>query len=1011
MTPSTPQDTLNAAQRAAVEHLHGPLLVVAGAGTGKTRVIIERVLYLLDTIPELEGDNLLAITYTNKAAGVMAARLRRLGDKRAERVGVHTFHDFCYRLLRQHDEALRILDDVDYWIFLRRRLDRLGLDLFKRLSEPGRFLSDFRRFFSRCQDELVSPADYNRYVAGLGAAFEKEKNLLNAEEKAAREEELRRQQEIARAYAAAERLLAAARRTTFGGSLLAAVQLLESNPELRAHYQERLRYILVDEFQDANIAQIRLLELLAGRHRNLMVVGDDDQAIYRFRGASYASFRKFEQLFPDCKKITLAQNYRSTARLLRAAGELIAQNGPARFDPHKKLLPMHPGGEKVRLAEVEGAAAEAAFVAGEIQRRRQAAGAYAGIAVLYRAHAHRNVLVQALTRARLPFVIRRLSILSNTLVRDLIAYLRVIHSPGDNVSLARLLAIPAWGLTPERLRELTARAQEKRCSLADAIASLPARVPESGVRDEQTPLGKLLRLLEELRARAGQDTLTQLFDAMVERLELRPLPSDPDARALETFARFLRQWEEEKSETKRLPEFIEYLDYFEEAGGEIELPEEQENRDAVELMTVHTAKGLEFDTVFVLRVNRNDFPTTKRRPLFVFPEALMKEALPPGDFHVQEERRLFYVALTRARRRLTLSTLTGKRKAPSVFLEDILRDPAAAREVEQLAPAGETPPARPEPRGFGAERAPSGDAAGPPFGAAQSALFAARQATNCYSRMAEWARDAAGPPPPEPLDLSHSAIETYQKCPLKYKLEQEWQLRGGATPAMVFGQIMHRSVVEFFRARQRQPSLPVEELQHIYEQQWRLTGWPFRDSYQQQEYQASGWRQLQAFYRKQAAEPVQVLELEKTFHWPWEDVVLTGRIDQVNRLPGPAVEIVEYKTGQPRPPEKVEKDLQLALYALAARHHLKLQPARLTLYNLTVNEPISFSPAEKTAARALEAVREVAARVRAREFPARPGYWCRYCDYRRICPEYEQLLPGAGTPGAGAEAANESEEN
>src|SRR3989338_1028375 len=321
MKPSTPPETLNTPQRAAVEHLHGPLLVMAGAGTGKTRVIIERVLYLLDTIPALEGDNLLAITYTNKAADEMAARLSRLGDKRAERVGVHTFHDFCYQLLRRHDEALRILDDTDYWIFLRRRLGQLGLDLFKRLSEPGRFLSDFRRFFSRCQDELVSPADYNRYVAGLGAAFEKEKNLLNAEEKAARGDELGRQQEIARAYAAAERLLAVARRTTFGGSLLAAVQLLESNPELRAHYQERLRYILVDGFQDATIAQIRLLELLTGRHRNLMVVGDDDQAIYRFRGASYASFRKFEQLFPDCQKITLAQNYRSTARLLRAAGE------------------------------------------------------------------------------------------------------------------------------------------------------------------------------------------------------------------------------------------------------------------------------------------------------------------------------------------------------------------------------------------------------------------------------------------------------------------------------------------------------------------------------------------------------------------------------------------------------------------------------------------------------------------------------------------------------------------
>ncbi|MEE9234117.1 MAG: ATP-dependent DNA helicase [Candidatus Acidoferrales bacterium] len=961
---------LNPAQRAAVEHLHGPVLVVAGAGTGKTRIIIERVLCLLETIPELGGENILAVTYTRKAAQEMAARIRRLGDKRAERVAVHTFHDFCYQLLHRHNQALKILDDVDYWIFLRRRLDRLGLDLFKRLSEPGRFLSDFRQFFSRCQDELVSPEEYRRYVGRLAAKFEEEKNLLSAEERAAREEEVRRQQEIARAYTAAEELLREADRTTFGGSLLSAVQLLQSNAPVRAFYQDRLRYLLVDEFQDTNIAQIRLLELLAGKHRNLMVVGDDDQAIYRFRGASYASFKKFAQLFPDYKKITLTRNYRSTGRLLRVATELIAQNGQARFDPNKKLQANQPAGERVRLAEVEDAAAEAAYVCSEIHRQHEQAGAYAGIAALYRAHAHRTALVEALTRAGIPFVIRKLSILSNTLIRDLIAYLRAIDSPRDNVHLARLLAIPAWGLTPERLLELIERARRHRVTLAAAIESLHPRV-----RDEQTRLGELLRLLAELRALAGQRTVVELFDALLERIRLRPLASDPDARFLTTFADFLRQWEEEKSESKRLRELIEYLDYFEEAGGGIDLPEGTDNSDAVQLMTVHTAKGLEFDSVFVLRLNRNDFPTRPRNPLFVFPDALMKEALPPGDFHIAEERRLCYVALTRARRRLTLTTLTGPRKRPSVFLEDIQRDPRVAGEVEVLAP-----------------RAPVAAAADPPT-PQQELLFTARQAAACYSRIARWARDFPGPAPPEPLSLSHSTLETYKRCPLQYKLSYQWQLPGSQTPAMIFGLIMHRSLVEFFRARQQRPSLPLEELRHIYEQQWRQTAWPFADRYQEQEYRASGWEQLQTFYERQGRQALTVLELEKRFAWPWEDVVLTGRIDQVNRLSGKAVEIVEYKTGQPRPRPKVEKDLQLALYALAAQNYLKLLPQRLTLYNLTVNEPISFSPGEKAAERVLQTVREVAAGIRAAEFPARPGFACRYCDYRRLCPEHEQLSP------------------
>ena len=994
MTASTPRDIqrpsgleLNSAQRAAVEHLHGPLLVIAGAGTGKTRVSTERVLHLLRTLPDLDGENILAITYTRKAAAEMATRIRRRGDKRAERVTVSTFHAFCYELLRRYNQEVKLLDKVDAWIFLRRRLDHLGLDLFKKLSEPGRFLNAFAEFFSRCQDELVNPKDYSDYVAGLIAAFEREKTLLAAEERARREEELRRQQEIARAYAAAERLLREANRTTFGGSLLAAVQLLTTNAELRAQLQDRLRYILVDEFQDANVAQITLLHLLGGQRRNLMVVGDDDQAIYRFRGASYASFRKFEELFPDCRKITLTQNYRSTGRLLHVASTLIAQNGPARFDPRKKLTPNQPPGEKVRVAEVEDPAAEAAYVRAEIQRRYQATGSYAGGAVLYRAHAHRNALVEALARAGIPFVIRGLSILSSTLIRDLVAYLRAIDAPYDNVSLARLLAIPVWGFTPEMLLELIHRARRERCSLADAVETLHPRV-----RDEQTRLGALLGLLTDLRARAAALPLTQLFGELVERLELRLLPSDPDRQHLDAFADFFRQWEQEKSETKRLREFIEYLGYFEEAGGTVCLPEETDARDAVELMTVHAAKGLEFDSVFVLRLNRNDFPTRRRHPLFVFPEALMKEPLPQGDFHIQEERRLAYVALTRARRQLTLTTLTSARKQPSVFLEDILRDPQAARDIDQLAP--------PAPAALEVPAAADSSLPG--------RLFRDSPTAAGYSRIIQWAASVNGDAPGAALSLSHSGLETYLKCPLKYKFAHLWQLPGLSTPAMVFGQIMHRSLVEFFRARQHRPGLPLEELQHIYEQQWRGTLWPFRDTYQEQEYQTAGWQQLQGFYRGPGSQPATVLELEKTFQWPWEDVLLTGRIDQINRLDGRQVEIIEYKTGEPRPRDKVEKSLQLALYALAAEHQLGLVPARLTLYNLTVNEPVSFSPTEKAAQRTLETVREVAAKVRAGEFPAKIGFHCRYCDYQRICPEFEQPFPLTGTPAAAKEAAEDT---
>jgi DNA helicase-2/ATP-dependent DNA helicase PcrA len=982
---------LNAAQRAAVEHLHGPMLVVAGAGTGKTRVITERILYLLQAIPELEGENILAVTFTKKAAAEMKARVRRRGDKRAERVEVRTFHSFCYHLLQQHQEALQVLDEIDYWIFLRRRLDRLRLKVFRKLSEPGRFLGDFTDFFSRCQDELISPDEYSNYVADLREALGRESELLNEEEREERAEELARQEELARVYATAEELLREANRTTYGGSLFSAVELLRANAALREHYQEKYRYILVDEFQDTNIAQIELLRLLTGRHRNLMAVGDDDQAIYRFRGASYASFKKFTEIFPDHSTTSLTQNYRSTARILGVASTLIAQNGTARFDQRKKLLPELGGGEKVRLAEVEDAAEEAAYVRGEIERLHQKLGCYDKLAVLYRSHVHRDVLVDELTRAGIPFVIRGLSILRNTLVRDLLAYLRAIVSPEDNISLARLLAIPAWGLTPTMLLDLVQRARRERqdgqARLLQAVATLHPRV-----RDEQTRLGGLLQLLEGFRARAGKVGATELFEELIERLQLRLLPSDPDRPYLDALTQFLRQWEGEKSESKRLAEFVEYLNYFEEAGASIDLPEEGENRDAVQLMTVHGAKGLEFDAVFVLRVNQSDFPTRRRQPLFEFPPALMKEALPPGDFRIQEERRLCYVALTRARRRLALTTLTGRRKKPSVFLDDILRNPHAARDVLQLAPDLES----------ATEAAPGPEPAAHATTPGQATLFPVKSTDALYSRIARWAGRPLNEKPEEPLTLSHSALETYLKCPLKYKFSYLWKLPSQATPAMAFGQIMHRSVAEYFRARGNRRKLPFSELNHIYEQEWRKTAWPSGDSYQQEEYYASGQEQLRAFFEQTQEEPPAVLEIEKSFAWPWEDVVITGRIDQINRVQGKRVEIVEYKTGEPRPPRTVEKSYQLALYAQAVEHQLGLRPERLTLYNFTANQAISFSPDESNTKRMLDKAREVVAGIRANDYAAKSGYHCRYCDYQKICPAFERLPSAA--------AASESDE-
>ena len=407
---ATPLAFLNEQQRAAVLHGDGPLLVVAGAGTGKTRVITERIRYLLETQPDLAGEQILGLTFTERAAGEMKWRVSQTVGERGQKVRLSTFHAFCATILSELDPGARVLDQTDHWILLRRNLHLLQLERFARLAEPGQFLGDFVSFFSRCQDELVMPDDYQRYADELsararramasGSGMEPDATFLTQEEAA-------RQQEIARAYRASELLLREGRMLTFGSMLLGAVRQIDANPEFADMLRDRFRYILVDEFQDTNIAQLELLWRLAGTHRNIVAVGDDDQAIYRFRGASFGSFQIFLEKFAGVRGTSaktapvqaLTKNYRSTERVLRVANQVISLNEKSELFPKKTLTASKPAGEKVRIVELTTAAHEARWVAEEIARLHTASADWRTFAVLYRSHTHRNLLVQELSQA------------------------------------------------------------------------------------------------------------------------------------------------------------------------------------------------------------------------------------------------------------------------------------------------------------------------------------------------------------------------------------------------------------------------------------------------------------------------------------------------------------------------------------------------------------------------------------------------------------------------------------
>ena len=980
---------LNPEQRKAVEHGEGPLLVIAGPGSGKTRVITQRIVHLLENVPGLRPENILALTFTDKAAGEMRSRVGRLLPRLDTSPQISTFHSFCYGvLLRRHFER-ELLDKIDIWIFLRRRMEQLGLEYYQKLAAPGAFLHDLNNFFSQCQDELVGPDEFDVWVRRRESEFQARAATLDPQESLLEEQELRKQQELARVFRTSRRLIEEAGYSSLGTLISEVVCLWDREPETLEEYRRQFRYVLVDEFQDSNYGQVQLLKRLVAAPFNITAVGDPDQAIYRFRGAAHGTFDMFEQVFPAPEKVYLNRNYRSTKKILRASDVVIARN-EGRDSEKPPLVTEIPEGTNVFLLSSPDYVTEAAEVAGLVQDIVQKRQAFADVAILYRAHGHRDLLVREFRRRKIPFVIRGLSLLSATIMRDLLAYLRLVHSGHDNISMTRVLLAPRWDFPDALALDLRKQAARGRCSIYDALREAEQSLFKSDI--EKTGWQELKTILGELRKKAGHVTVTALLDQMTDLLELKFVPGSNDASCLEAFKKFLENWEA-KSETRKLPEFMEYFGYFLEAGGKIEVPEPPGPVNAVQMMTVHASKGLEFPAVFILSVASRRFPHGEQKPVIEFPDELRKGPVPPVNLHLAEERRLFYVAMTRAREQLFISSVAAKGKKRSVFVLDVVSDTAVqGRDIswidfEEVAEKDDTaelkeavrPPAkkttrsgRPEQATLFGEPAPAPDTVRPPI--------------------AEWARAIPAEAPDGILRLSATAIETYLECPLKFKFGHLYHIPTGPQAALTFGNVMHQSVRHYFKLR-KDGEVAFDDLSEFYLGFWKNAG--FEDSYQEETYRKSGLRQLREFTDLHNALPIAAdsMRMEVHFELPMENVVLEGRIDQINpvkeREPH-LVQLVDYKTGRPRTQKDADKSLQLSVYALAARNQMGLEPRRLIFYNLTNNQPVASVRTEKELAAVQQQILTVAEEIRRMIFPPTPGFACRYCEFVPICPAHEE---------------------
>ncbi len=998
--PSAPDplllEGLNAEQRDAVLAAEGPLFVLAGAGTGKTRVICSRIARLLSAPPALSAANILALTFSRRAAQELLERVERMHGTYADELGIFTFHGFCHRLLQDRAVELglparfRLLDPTEAWVFFRELLPEMRPRHHWNIGDPTGCIDGFLRFISRAKDELVTPEEYLRHARSLKDPDEKSRG-----------------EEIARVYRIYQQRMVEAGSLDFGDLIARTLQAFRERPALLEELRQRYQAILVDEFQDTNVAQIELLRQIAGSGKGLCVVGDDDQAIYRFRGASFASFLLMKKHFPEVRTLRLTRNYRSSPGILSAAGRLIRRNEPDRYDPDKKLWTEQPEGLPVEVVIANGDRQEAEEAARTIRRiyQDQPAGdrRWDRIAVLYRAHAHRDRLAEQLRSEGIPSMVRGGSFLfERPEVQDLVAVLQVMKDPSDSVALFRLLAHPLWGIPGGDLMALTRQARESERPLAEVLrAASGLELEEETKKSVALLVGELDRLRSQGAGRGADDLVMKVVEEtfLKAAFRLHPERAGDPLTSLGRFLRITYRYARNHPDRRDLASFLAYLDSLTKAPGNDSGDEEEEiASDSVRLMTVHQAKGLEFDWVIVLGLTQGRFPGRSRPEAIPFPVEMMKESLPRGDYHLQEERRLCYVACTRARKGLVLISQDRSRFRPSTFVREILQEAPAGEVVKRVleplpgAVLEDLPGPAPDRPSLAAEREALDLFArirrlrpedGQGFERAMERLRELAQST--------WKERRSIPFSSVPSRvklgdrLSFTQLETYRFCPMKYLYGYVYRLPARPTPQMTLGTDLHECLEKFYQEVMQGRVPSQEELTgsfaHLH-QRGRY-GEPGQD----EEYRKLGADLLTRFYGKHQGAFRAPLFVERPFLLRLGDVALQGFVDRVDALPGGGVEVLDYKSGKPKERVDVDGQLQLLVYALAAREVFELEPKKVTFYYLQNGSALSFEPGPEALEQARQNILEIAGEIRSGDFTPTPSAGkCRRCDFRGICP-------------------------
>ncbi|MBI4090399.1 MAG: ATP-dependent helicase [Candidatus Komeilibacteria bacterium] len=970
---------LNTAQKEAVTHGEGPALLVAGAGTGKTTVVTNRIAWLIQE-GKAKPEEILAVTFTEKAAAEMEERVDQLLPLGYTDLWIHTFHAFCQRVLQQHalDIGLptdcTVFDQTAVWILMRENLDRFELDYYKPLGNPTRFIHGLVTHFSRCKDEGVYPQQYLEYAENL-----KLDSDTTGDQDAAGQES-KRINELASAYHTYQQLLLEHNALDFGDLINYTLKLFRERPKIRDQYRARFKYILVDEFQDTNWAQYELMKILAAPANNLMVVGDDDQSIYKFRGASFSNIVLFKKEFPTSREIFLTDNYRSGQKILDVAYQFIQRNNPDRLEIKlskgktklsKKLKSHSASDGEISLLHFRTGDDEVRGVIEQIEKLRGTHKDFSwnDVAILVRANDQAQRFVRYFRSLHVPhqFMAAK-GLYSQEVILVILSYLKLLDNYHESEALYKVLSLPVWGLANEDLIHLNHLASKKSWSLWHAIQNYHGdlKLSEAGVKAIEKFLG-LVAEHTKLAKKIDPSVLIYRFLEDSGYLEVLTLEDNLTTREqllyLNQFYKKVRTWEEEHL-GGGVKEFIDFINLELESGELGTLEQDiEEGPEQIKLSTIHSAKGLEYRFVFVIGVVHLRFPTRERKEAIEIPSVLIKDVLPEGDAHLQEERRLMYVALTRAKEKVFITyandygTITLKK--PSRFIEELgFPTDIEARDVNAEIVLPETKES----------------------GVVKYAL---------------------------PAKFSYTQIKAFATCPKQYYYAHVIKIPSAGRAVFSFGKVIHATLEKFFqlvkergsviqgdlfgskKAAAKKAPVSEKELLGLYEQLW-VEDWFFNEE-EKKKYYERGRTMLKEFYASLGDTIPVPVALEQPFTIKVGDVSFKGvidRIDEVRLEAEPAWKLIDYKTGKPPKDGKLsfaDKE-QLLIYQLAAKEVFGKKVAALVLYFLNTQQQFEFLGTDKELEKIRSLILDTVQKIKTSDFAPTPGFWCQSCDYRFICP-------------------------